>query len=160
MGLLSDSGRKSRTGEVAYRTFAKGCVAFALRTAGGQVGGLYFRSVGDAGKGKHFYLRDRRGLWPKWPATETKRVLVCESVIDAASVVQDAAVRSAWSVLALYGTNGWTAEHTKAIGEVANLEEVCLMLDADEAGRVATDAYPRLVRSKGRGTKRRIAAPS
>ena len=33
VGLLSEmvGGRKSRTGEPAYRSFAKGCVAFGLR---------------------------------------------------------------------------------------------------------------------------------
>ena len=148
-GLLSESGRKSRTGEPAYQTFAKGAVAFALKCEGGQLGGLYFRNVTDGG-GKHFYLRDRSGLWPAWPAAGTRRVLLCESVIDAASVVQDETILRAngvggpageWAVLALYGTNGWTAEHTAAIGRLGDLEEVCLMLDADAAGRQATETY-------------------
>jgi len=148
-GLLSDSGRKSRTGETAYTTFAKGAVAFSLKTEGGQLGGLYFRSVDDRG-GRHYYLRDRRGLWPKWPAMTTRRVLLCESVIDAASVVQHAGEvlgeSKSWATLALYGTNGWTREHTEAIGKLEQLEEVCLMLDGDAAGRRATDTYAGRVR--------------
>jgi len=151
-GLLSESGRKSRTGEPAYRTFAKGCVAFALKTESGQVGGLCFRNVNDKG-GKHFYLRDRRGLWPSWPVAETKRVLLCESVIDAASVVQDEAIRKDWSVLALYGTNGWAVEHTAALGKLKKLEEVCLMLDGDNAGRQATEAYANKVRESWPGVR-------
>ncbi len=149
-GLLSDSGRKSRTGEAAYTTFAKGAVAFALKTESGQIGGLYFRSVDDSG-GRHFYLRDRRGLWPSWPDVTTRRVLVCESVIDAASVVQHQAEMlvgesKSWAVLALYGTNGWTKEHTAALAKLDKLEEVCLMLDGDAAGRRATETYAQKVR--------------
>jgi DNA primase len=144
-GLLSDSGKKSRTGEPAYTTFAKGAVVFALKTQGGKIGGLYFRSVNDQG-GRHFYLRDRKGLWPRWPEVKTKRVLLCESIIDAASVLKDERVQKAWSVLALYGTNGWTAEHTEAINRLDELEEICLLLDGDAAGKRATDTYAKKVR--------------
>jgi hypothetical protein len=144
-GLLSDSGKKSRTGEPAYTTFAKGSVVFALKTQGGKIGGLYFRSVNDQG-GRHFYLRDRKGLWPRWPEVKAKRLLLCESIIDAASVVQDERIQKAWSVLALYGTNGWTAEHTGAINRLDELEEICLMLDGDAAGKRATDTYAKKVR--------------
>lgn len=149
-GLLSDSGRKSRTGEPAYRTFAKGSIAFALKTnpstsSGDQIGGLYFRSVKDQG-GRHFYLRDRKGLWPRWPDVKTKRLLLCESIIDAASVLQVETIEKEWSGLALYGTNGWTAEHTDAINRLDQLEEICLLLDGDEAGNRATDTYAIKVR--------------
>jgi len=145
-GLLSDSGKKSRTGEPAYTTFAKGAVVFALKTQGGKIGGLYFRSVNDKG-GRHFYLRDRKGLWPRWPELKTKRLLVCESIIDAASVLQDERIQKAWSVLALYGTNGWTAEHTEALDRLDELEEICLLLDGDAAGKRATDTYAKKVRA-------------
>ena len=144
-GLLIYSGKKSRTGEPAYTTFAKGSVVFALKTQGGKIGGLYFRSVNDQG-GRHFYLRDRKGLWPRWPEVKAKRLLLCESIIDAASVVQDERIQKAWSVLALYGTNGWTAEHTGAINRLDELEEICLMLDGDAAGKRATDTYAKKVR--------------
>ena len=141
-GLLSDTGRKSRTGAPALRTFARDCIAFALRGEAGDVDGLYFRSVRRDMKGRHFYLRDRRGLWPRWPRADARRVLLCESVVDTASVVQHqaAVLREAdgWCALALYGTSGWTGEHAAALDRLGALEEVCLMLDADAAGRAAT----------------------
>lgn len=154
-GLLSDTGRKSRTGGPALRTFARDSIAFALRTESGDIGGLYFRAVGGTdgrGGGKHFYLRDRRGLWPRWPVAGTRRVLLCESVVDAASVVQDEAVTSGWAVVALYGTNGWTAEHDAALDRIERLEEVCLMMDGDGAGRVATETHAARVRERWPGT--------
>jgi energy-coupling factor transporter ATP-binding protein EcfA2 len=42
------------------------------------------------------------------------------------------------TVLALYGTNGLTAEHRHEIKTLGNLQEVVLALDGDEAGRKAT----------------------
>ena len=155
-GLLSETGHKSRTGQPALKTFAKGSVAFALRTEGGQVGGLYFRSLRDDGA-RHFYLRDRRGLWPGWPASETRRVLLTESVIDAAGVVQHAGEvlpgAESWAVLSLYGTNGFTAEHTAALARLGGLEEVTLMLDADAAGRAATEVLAAKVRKAWPGVR-------
>ena len=47
-------------------------------------------------------------------------------------------MRKQYSVLALYGTNGFTAEHEQAILALPALEEIILMLDADEAGEAAT----------------------
>ena len=43
--------------------------------------------------------------------------------------------------MALYGTNGMTGEHKKALESCAELEEVILMLDGDEAGQKASKKY-------------------
>ena len=151
-GLLSDAGRKSRTGAPALRTFARDCIAFALRGEAGDVDGLYFRSVRSDAKGRHFYLRDRRGLWPRWPRADARRVLLCESIIDTASVVQHAAAvlpeADGWAACALYGTSGWTAEHAAALDKLSSLEEVCLLLDGDEAGRAATGKVAGVIRAR------------
>ena len=78
VGLLKEvvGGRNNRSGGPAYRTFGHKCVAFALRDESGQVAGLYFRSTagGEAKTGRHYYLRDRRGLWPRWPAVKGTRL--------------------------------------------------------------------------------------
>ena len=143
VGLLSESptGRRSRAGRTAYRSFGAGYLAFALRGAGGQVEGLYFRRVdGDgapatASAPRHLYLRGRRGLYPGYPAPETTRLLLAESVVDAASFLQDEGSAAGWCVLALYGAGGYTAEHAAAVAALPALTEVCLALDGDAAGR-------------------------
>ena len=146
VGLLSEADRgggKSRKPE--YRAFAADSLAFALRDAAGKVESLYLRRVpkpGDrADAGRHYFLRGRSGLWPRYPAAGAERVLVCESVVDAASAIQAGLTsdeHGAWSVLALYGTSGFTREHAAALAGLERLREVCVMLDGDEAGRRAT----------------------
>ena len=155
VGLLSESagGRKSREGLQQYHSFGNRCLAFALRSAGGgEIAGLYFRSVaagGDDGAkaGRHYYLRDRRGLYPCYPAPETERVLVTESVVDAVSLLQCESVAAGWAVLAMYGTNGYTAEHARALAALARLSEVCLFLNGDAAGRKAAELVATKVRA-------------
>jgi len=138
VGLLSKHDRPGRTGEEAYRPFAKYCLVFALRNQANQVAGLYFRSTVDDGDQRHFYLKDRQGLYPRYPAAETKKLILTESVIDAATLLQVPAIAESYSVLALYGTNGLTDEHRAAIGELAQMEEVIFWLNADAAGDEAT----------------------
>ena len=69
----------------------------------------------------------------------TQRLLLTESVIDAASLYQVESIRREYSILALYGGNGFTEEHASSIKGLKNLEEIILMLDGDEAGRKGTD---------------------
>ncbi|MFT5999535.1 MAG: hypothetical protein ACI81P_001993, partial [Neolewinella sp.] len=49
--------------------------------------------------GKHFYTRGRRGLYPGYPAKEIKRLILAESLIDAATLMQHTEEKA----LALYG---------------------------------------------------------
>jgi DNA primase/predicted transcriptional regulator len=142
--------------EVGYNpgTIYKGlrqCVVFGLRNEVGEVVSLYGRAIQDKG-GRHFYTRNRRGLYPGYPAKETKRLILAESVIDAATLLQHTDEK----VLALYGTNGLTDEHLKSLDNLPDLEEVVLFLDGDAAGEAAVvkwaevlhNRYPKLTISQ------------
>ncbi len=69
-----------------------------------------------------------------------KRIILTESIIDAASLLEVEALKD-YEVLALFGTNGFTGEHERALLACEELEEVVLMLDGDEAGRAASEKY-------------------
>jgi DNA primase len=142
--------------EVGYNpgTIYKGlrqCVVFGLRNEAGEVVSLYGRAIHDKG-GKHFYTRNRLGLYPNYPAKETKRLILAESVIDAATLMQHTDEKA----LALYGTNGLTDEHLKSLDNLPGLEEIVLFLDGDEAGEKAVvkwaevlhNRYPKLTISQ------------
>jgi DNA primase len=88
VGLLSEHDRLSRTGEKAYQPFGKYCIVFALRNRANQVTGLYFRSTLNNDKSKHYYLKDRQGLYPGYPKPETEKLILTEAIIDAATLVQ------------------------------------------------------------------------
>ncbi len=141
VGLLSPWGTNAREGGQAYKPFGKYCIVFGLRNAAHQVVSLYFRSTVNDQDQRHFYLRDRQGLYPGYPQAATTRLILTESVIDAATLLQITEITSAYSVLALYGTNGLTKEHVAAIKELSQLKEVILWLNADEAGEAATKKY-------------------
>lgn len=141
VGLLSRHDRTGRTGEDAYRPFGKYGIVFALRNPAGQVSGLYFRSTVNEGDQRHFYLKDRQGLYPRYPEADTKKLILTESIIDAATLLQIPAISTQYSVLALYGTNGLTEEHGEALKSLSHLEEIIFWLDADAAGQGATKKH-------------------
>jgi DNA primase len=114
-GLLSPWGTNNRDGGQAYKAFAKYCIVFALRDRSNQVSGFYFRSTVNDEEQKHFYLKDRKGLYPGYPTPETQRLILTEAIIDAATLLQQSAITKEYSVLSCYGTNGFTPEHWAAV---------------------------------------------
>ena len=146
-GLLLDKGHvNNRTGEKAYSPFGKSCIVFALRNKQNQVVSLYFRSILTAdktqlpaGAPRHFYLKDRQGLYPKYPSREARHLIITESIIDAAMLHQ--LDLKDYEVLALYGTNGLTNEHLEAIKGLKDLREVIFFLNGDAPGKKATIKY-------------------
>lgn len=107
------------------------CVIFPLKNASGEIVSLYGRSITNNHDQRHFYSKNRQGLYPHYPDPKTTQYLILtESVLDAASLPlpRDTAV------LALYGTNGLTVEHKKAVAGLDLLHEMILFFDGDEAG--------------------------
>jgi energy-coupling factor transporter ATP-binding protein EcfA2 len=87
------------------------------------------------------YLKNRVGLYPKYPGQETKKLILTESIIDAATLLNVAGIKTQYEVLALYGTNGLTSEIKQAIQNVENLEEVIMFFDGDAAGEKAKEKH-------------------
>src|SRR5690606_30659223 len=116
-GLLIDKNILGRTGEKAYGVFGKWCICFALKNKSNEVVSIYFRSTLDKKDSKHFYLKDRKGLYPNYPDKNTKKLILTESIIDAASLLQIKEIANKYSILACFGTNGLNEEIQKAIKE-------------------------------------------
>jgi DNA primase len=121
-----------------YSAWAKDCIIFPLKNQEGKIISLYGRSITNNDENRHFYLSNRSGLYPGYPSLTTKKLIFTESIIDAASLLQQQAIKSNYEILSLFGTNGLTEEHIKAIIELPQLEEIILMLNADQAGEAAT----------------------
>lgn len=137
----------------AYNVFGKWCIVFALRNRESQVTGLYFRSTINNTDQKHFYLKDRQGLYPHYPKPETRQLILTEAIIDAATLLQQEAITAHYSILACYGTNGLTPEHEQAIKELEHLEEIVFFFDGDEAGSKAVHKYTELMQQIKPGVK-------
>jgi DNA primase len=145
-GLLIDKNILSRTGEKAYGVFGKWCIVFALRNRENKVVSLYFRSTLNEKESKHFYLKNRQGLYPNYPKQETKKLILTEAIIDTATLLQVEEITKEFSVLSLYGTNGLTEEHLQAIKELKQLEEIVFFFDGDNAGNEAINKYSEVLR--------------
>lgn len=145
-GLLIDKNILGRTGEKAYNVFGKWCIVFALRNKENKVVSLYFRSTLNEKESKHFYLKNRQGLYPNYPKQETKKLILTEAIIDTATLLQVEEITKEYSVLSLYGTNGLTEEHLQAIKELKQLEEIIFFFDGDNAGNEAVNKYSEVIR--------------
>ena len=115
----------------------KNCIIFPLKDKFNNVVSLYGRNLEKG----HYYTANRKGLFPKYPAGSTRKLILTESIIDAVTLLQQKEITAEYEVLALYGTNGMTPEHTEAIQELKQLKEVVLWLDGDEAGEKAVAKY-------------------
>jgi DNA primase len=134
-----------------FTTWAKDCIVFPLKNQEGKIISLYGRSTSDQHDQRHFYLAGREGLYPGYPPTlrsvgqspkpTTTKLILTESIIDAASLLQQKEIVETFAVLALYGTNGLTDEHIKAITALQSLDEIILMLNADAPGEAATQKH-------------------
>lgn len=145
-GLLTMAGTNSRTGGQAYKAFGNRGIVFTLKNKANEIVSLYFRSIIDNNQSKHFYLKDRQGLYPNYPDKNTKKLILTESIIDAASLLQIKEIADNYSLLACFGTNGLTEEHQQAIKELQQLEEIIFFFDNDSAGKEAVQKYGNLLR--------------
>ncbi|WP_127821637.1 CHC2 zinc finger domain-containing protein [Flavobacterium columnare] len=163
-GLLIDKGIVSRTGEKAYGVFGKWSIVFALRNKENQIVSLYFRSIvppSGAEGARHFYLKNRQGLYPNYPNVNTKKLILTESIIDGASLLPtlEKAPFGGWGLIACFGTNGLNDEILKAIKELKQLEEIIFAFDNDTAGRTATANYSKVILELIPGIKISVLEP-
>ena len=140
-GLLSVSLIRNSKGVPTHTVFGRYSLVFALKNKVGQVSGLYFRSTVDEDKQKHYYLKESTGLYPQYPQPNAQVLILTESIIDAATLLQLPEITDQYSVLAAYGTNRLTAEHMNAIKGLNHLREIIFAFDSDDAGHKATAKY-------------------
>ena len=139
-----------------YQVFGAKSLAFPLRNADDQIVSFYFRAIHKTAAHPHLYLKNRQGLYPHFvrrsplhdeavrsrvgghsPASKTKTILLTESIIDAASLIElqhKGKLSEDMKILANYGTEG-EREQLEAIHSCPGLEQVIICLDGDEAGR-------------------------
>jgi energy-coupling factor transporter ATP-binding protein EcfA2 len=142
VGLLYPWGVNNKRPELqAYKPFAKYCICFALRDRGNHITGLYFRSTENNTDQKHFYLKESTGIYPHYPNPDTEKLIIAESIIDTASLLQIEAITKHYSLLSAYGTNRLNDEMKTAISELKQLKEIIFTFDNDEAGNKAVEKY-------------------
>jgi DNA primase len=127
--------------QIKLESFApkfKNCVLFFTKNEKGQIIDLYGRSVIDGTENKHFYLNGHhQGIYPKYPEPGTKKLILTEAIIDCETLLQQTELTQHYSMISLFGTNGFTTEIQEAIKSLSELEEIILFFDGDNAGETA-----------------------
>ncbi|WP_051316781.1 CHC2 zinc finger domain-containing protein [Aquimarina muelleri] len=132
------SNHRNGNDKIQYKyPHLKNCIVFPLQDAQNNTVSFYGRSFKNELRNKHFYTSNRKGLYPAYPDTTTKHLILTESIIDAATLELHAKLPTHTAVLACYGTNGFTPEHAEAIHRLNLLQDIVLFFDGDEAGRTA-----------------------
>jgi DNA primase catalytic core len=139
--LIPYNGSVPNANGTTYTAFAKDCIIFPLKDKQNQITGIYGRSITNNDKSKHYYLKDRKGLYPNYPKAETTKLLLTEAIIDAATLLQIPEITAEYEILSCFGTNGLTEEHKQAIKDLQNLEEIIFFFDGDKAGNEAIEKY-------------------
>jgi DNA primase catalytic core len=122
LGVLTKSGREH----------FEGCVTIPIVDNAGAICGLYGRRI-TARAPSHLYLPGpHRGVWNGAVAKSHPTLFLTEGILDGLSLWQ-AGLRN---VIALYGAQGWTADHETLL-RAHGVSEVVLCLDQDEAGHAA-----------------------
>ncbi len=146
VGLLQDKGLiNNRTKEKGYSIFANKCIAFPLKNRENKIVSLYFRSILNKDNSKHFYLKNRQGIYPGYPSKETQKLILTEAIIDCASLLQIKEIRDHYSLISCFGTNGLNDEILQTIKELPKLEEIIFCFDNDDAGRKAVEKYSEIL---------------
>ena len=147
VGLLIEyKGYTPNGNQTTYTAFAKDCIIFPLKDKRGNIVSIYGRSITDNKNSKHFYLKNRKGLYPNYPSPNTEKIILTEAIIDAATLLQLPKITKQYQVLSLFGTNGLTAEHSEALKEwsssaVTEQKEIIFFFDGDRAGNEAIEKY-------------------
>ena len=130
LGILNERGN-----EVFY-----GRVTVPIIDATGNLVGLYGRKVEGPGaklpanSARHIYLRGgHHAVFNAAAVKASRSLIVVESIFDCLSLWQ-AGFRA---TVPLYGAGGWTPHHDALIKQ-AELAEIVLALNNDEAGRTGT----------------------
>ncbi|POS00684.1 DNA primase catalytic core [Flavobacterium croceum DSM 17960] len=145
-GLLTLAGTNSRTGGQAYKPFGNKGIVFPLKNRENQIVSFYFRSTINNENSKHFYLKNRQGLYPNYPNPDTKKLLLTEAIIDTASLLQIDEIKDNYTLLTSYGTNGLNDEILNALKPLKQLEEIIFFFDGDKAGNEAVTKYAEILR--------------
>jgi DNA primase catalytic core len=118
------------------REHFNGCVVFPLVGRAGEVLEMYGRKIRDDMRhrmGSHLYLPGpHRGIWNSEMLSESKEIILCESIIDALTFW----IHGFRNVIPAFGVNGFTEEMFEAM-KACGTTRVSIAYDRDEAGDAA-----------------------
>jgi len=125
-----------------------GSIVIPIIAPSGQITEVYGRKITEglrAGTPNHLYLPGpHRGVWNESALTESKEIILCESLIDAITF---------WcagfhNVTAAYGIEGFTPDHLAAFKQHGT-QRVLIAYDRDEPGERAAEKLSQQLMAEG-----------
>jgi len=118
-----------------------GCVTVPVLDAAGNVFGIYGHKV-SGNETRHIYLPGPDGgIWNGAAAKIHQRLFIANAILDG-MVLWQAGFKN---VIAIHGTNGWTANHIHLIKESGVTEVILCLGNEDSGGMVAQQLIPELL---------------
>ncbi len=115
------------------------CIIFPLKDKNSNIVSLYGRRISQSNGysleyGKHYYSKNRSGLYPCYPNLETEVLIFTEAIIDAATLLQIPEITSQFTILSCFGNLAFVKEAQEAVKDLPNLKEVIIFFDGDQGG--------------------------
>lgn len=127
VGFLRKSEAATSTGEQGYSSFAPFSILFPLKNAKGEVVNFY---AIDIRNDKTQWL-NQEGIYPEYPKLTTRKLVIVQDAIDAATLLQSGVLDNREAVMAL-NEGVFTQEHQVAIEQLTDLHEIILIEKEDE----------------------------
>ena len=115
------------------------CIIFPLRRQSDKIVGFYGYPIREADRdnllSEQCFVSKRIGYYPRYPDPYTQRLLLTQSILDAARLWQIHPIWENYTVLACFGRRGLTQEQLVGITSLRALQEVILFFSGHRAGR-------------------------
>ena len=115
------------------------CIIFPLRRQNNRIVGFYGYPINQATRDnlpdEQRYVSRRIGFYPRYPDPYTERLLLTQSIVDAALLWQIHPIWDSYTVSACYSSRGLTREQLTGISSLRALWEVVLFFNGNSAGR-------------------------
>jgi DNA primase catalytic core len=142
---LTEAGIITEKVEARLFEHFKNCLVFPIFDDNENAVSFYGRDISEDSNFKHRYLKGgHRGVFNRKASKVYDEIVLTESIIDALSLIETGLE----NVQAIYGTNGFTAEHLETL-KADRVKTVVLALDSDEAGEKATETLKERLINEG-----------
>ena len=119
VGFLKESNVPTNTGKTGYSSFGNFSIVFPLRNEENHIINFYEMGI----KKQHSSYMNDTGIYPCYPNALTKKLIIVDSILDAASVLDAEILENKQAVMALH-QGEIKPQHKQAIARLSELEEV------------------------------------
>jgi hypothetical protein len=119
VGFLEKSGVTGKDRKTCYTCFGNFSIIFPLRNEDNHIVNFYEMGIK---KERSSYLNEQ-GIYPSYPHPFTQKLIITDTILDAATILEAEVLNSKEAVMALH-EGKIKPQHQQAIGQLKELSEV------------------------------------